>query len=189
MQTQTPATTAPAAAPRPARRKVRATTGALIARALDARAKRAPEQSARPFPTFTASLESQPIIRGPRELAALVRGIATEPAECLVLVCLDTRNRVRSLEVIHRGGVNQSIAEPRSMFRAAILADAAAIAIAHNHPSGDPAPSPEDMQVTKRVKECGELLGIPLLDHLIIGAPRGEGAEPEHRSLKEAGLL
>jgi DNA repair protein RadC len=80
------------------------------------------------------------------------------------------------------GSVNASIVHPREVFKGAIALSAASLLVAHNHPSGDPAPSEEDLALTRRLREAGELLGIPLLDHVIVG----EGA---YRSLKEEGQL
>ncbi len=101
--------------------------------------------------------------------------------EELHVILLDTRNRVMAIRVIYRGSLNTSMIRISEIFRTAIEAPAAAILIAHNHPSGDPAPSPEDISVTRKIVEAGNLLGIDLLDHLIIGNGR-------YTSLKERGL-
>jgi DNA repair protein RadC len=78
--------------------------------------------------------------------------------------------------------LNASIVHPREVFKRAIALSAASLLVAHNHPSGDPAPSEEDLAITTRLREAGELLGIPLLDHVIVG-------EGEYRSLKEEGKV
>lgn len=101
--------------------------------------------------------------------------------EELHVILLDTRNQVLAIRVIYRGSLNTSMIRIGEIFRAAIEAPAAAILIAHNHPSGDPSPSPEDVSVTRQIVQAGKLLGIDLLDHLIIGNGR-------YTSLKERGL-
>ncbi len=89
--------------------------------------------------------------------------------ETLIALHLDTKKRLISEEVVAIGTLNASLVHPREVFRKAVKQGAAAIVLLHNHPSGDPTPSPEDIQVTKRLKEVGKLMGIPLLDHFVIG--------------------
>lgn len=101
--------------------------------------------------------------------------------EELHVILLDTRNRVLGIQTIYRGSLNRSVVRIGEIFRPAIEAPAAAIIVAHNHPSGQVDPSPEDIKVTRQLVQAGQLLGIPLLDHLIIGT--GTFA-----SLKERGL-
>jgi DNA repair protein RadC len=88
---------------------------------------------------------------------------------------------VLATQTVYKGSLNSSMVRIAEIFRAAIEAPAAAIIVAHNHPSGDPSPSPEDIRVTKQIVEAGKLLDIELLDHLIIGNGR-------YISLKERGL-
>ena len=95
---------------------------------------------------------------------------------------LDSKGAVLSTKIIHKGTVNMSLVGPREVFREAVREGAASIIVVHNHPSGDPTPSPEDIAVTQKLAEVGELLDILLLDHLIIG--RGEPV-----SLKELGHI
>jgi DNA repair protein RadC len=85
---------------------------------------------------------------------------------------LNTKNRVLSVHEVYKGSVNASLVRVGEVFREAIRRNAPAIIVAHNHPSGDPSPSPEDIHVTRRLAEAGRLLDIELLDHLIIGAGR-----------------
>jgi DNA repair protein RadC len=101
--------------------------------------------------------------------------------EHLVVITLDTKNRVLSQETLYIGNVNTSLIRVAEVFRPAIRQSAPAIIISHNHPSGDPSPSPEDVRVTRQIVEVGKLLDIEVLDHLVIG---------DHRyiSLKERGL-
>jgi DNA repair protein RadC len=103
--------------------------------------------------------------------------------EQLVVCCLDTKNQPQSVNVASVGSLNSSIVHPREVFKAAILSNAASILIFHNHPSGDPAPSNEDISITKRLKEAGKLMGIELLDHIVIGS------EGRYCSLKEKGIV
>lgn len=103
--------------------------------------------------------------------------------EALIACCLDTKNQPISLNVISIGSLNSSIVHPREVFKVAILSNAASIIIFHNHPSGDPTPSKEDIHVTNRLKESGNLIGIDLIDHIIIGS------EGSYCSLKEKGIL
>jgi DNA repair protein RadC len=88
--------------------------------------------------------------------------------EYFVSLMLDVKNQVIGIHTVSVGSLFAAIVSPREVFKAAILASAAAIIVAHNHPSGDVTPSPEDIQVTKTLKEAGKLLDIKVLDHLIV---------------------
>lgn len=90
--------------------------------------------------------------------------------EELWVIILDTRNRVMKIAEIYKGSLNSSVVRTGEIFRPAIEMVAAAIIVAHNHPSGDPSPSPEDIRVTRQIMQAGKLLDIELLDHLVIGA-------------------
>jgi DNA repair protein RadC len=107
--------------------------------------------------------------------------------ESLRVVLLDTRYRLKRVETVSLGSLNESIAHPREIFRPAITYQAHAVIVVHNHPSGDPSPSQTDHSLTRRLAEAAELLQIKLLDHIIIGAP-SEG-NPGYFSFKEAGVL
>ncbi len=89
--------------------------------------------------------------------------------EIFVVILLDRKNQVIGINTVSIGSLTASIVHPRETFKAAILSNAAAIICGHNHPSGDPQPSQEDRVLTKRLKEVGELLGINLLDHVVLG--------------------
>lgn len=102
--------------------------------------------------------------------------------EHFVCLFLNTKNHVIGRQTLSIGSLSASIVHPREVFRAAIRRSSASILCAHNHPSGDPTPSPEDVALTRRLAEAGELLGIELLDHLVIGDNR-------YTSLKETGCL
>lgn len=109
-------------------------------------------------------------VTGPEVLFKLVKPfLLNEDREHLLLVCVDTKNQPTSISTISVGSLNSSVVHPREVFKAAILTNAHSIFLAHNHPSGDASPSREDIGVTQRIAECGELLGIPLLDHIIVG--------------------
>lgn len=114
--------------------------------------------------------------------AILAPALRDEPQEHFRVLLLNTRHEVLKLRSITIGGLDSSIIEPRDLFREAMSANSAAIIVAHNHPSGDPTPSREDIAVTRRLYECGRLLGIEVLDHIIIGDGRWV-------SLKERGLM
>jgi DNA repair protein RadC len=92
--------------------------------------------------------------------------------EHFVVLHLDGKNRVIAKETVSIGSLNQSIVHPREVFKVAVHNGSAAIICAHNHPTGDPKPSIEDKTVTKRLAEVGAFLGIPILDHIIIGDGR-----------------
>jgi DNA repair protein RadC len=129
-----------------------------------------------------ASPEEKPVIQSPEDAAALLLyEMGALEQEHLRVLLLDTRNRVMRAVEVYRGSLNSSTIRIGEIFRDAIFANAAAIIVAHNHPSGDPTPSPEDVRVTKTLVESGELLDIEVLDHLIIGKNR-------YISLKSRGL-
>lgn len=102
--------------------------------------------------------------------------------ESFIVVLLDTKCRMLSYQLISKGSLNASIVHPREVYKAAVQKSAHSIIGIHNHPSGDPSPSQEDIQITKRLKESGDIIGIPLIDHIIIG-------DSAYRSLKEEGYL
>ncbi|WP_318246398.1 RadC family protein [Rossellomorea aquimaris] len=122
-------------------------------------------------------------IRSPEDGANYVmndmRFLAQEHFVCLYL---NTKNQVLHKQTIFIGSLNASIVHPREVFKEAFRRSAASIICIHNHPSGDPTPSKEDIEVTKRLVECGRIIGIDILDHLIIG-------EKKFISLKEKGYL
>ena len=82
---------------------------------------------------------------------------------------LDGKNRICCVDEVSVGSLNQSIVHPREVFKTALLSSAAAIIILHNHPSGDPSPSREDIEITRRLKDAGDIIGVRLLDHIVIG--------------------
>ena len=104
------------------------------------------------------------------------------PKEHFVILCLSTKNTVVGAHIVHIGTVNASMVSPRDVFQLAILNNASSIIAFHNHPSGNPTPSKEDKGITLRLKQAGELLGIELLDHIVVGNGR-------YKSLREEGVF
>lgn len=102
--------------------------------------------------------------------------------EYLYMIALGTKNDVLGCMEISHGSINSSIVHPREVFKRALLLNSVSIIIAHNHPSGNTTPSKEDINITQRLKECGNILGIELMDHLIVG-------DNTFLSFKEKGML
>jgi len=122
-------------------------------------------------------------ISSPKDAVELVmEEMRSLKQEYLKVIMLNTKNVVIFIRDVSIGSLNSSIVHPREVFCDAIKKSSASIVICHNHPSGDPTPSNEDINITYRLKECGKLLGIDLLDHLIIG-------NGKYISLKEKGIL
>lgn len=105
-----------------------------------------------------------------------------ETEEYLYMICMNTKLEMTSVFELSHGNVNSSIVGIREMFQKALLANAVSIIVMHNHPSGDPTPSREDVEITNRMVEAGKILGVQVLDHIIIGRPR-------YSSLKEKGYI
>ena len=92
-----------------------------------------------------------------------------ETKEYFIALHLDGKNRILCIDMVSVGSLNQSIVHPRDTLKNSLLSSAAAIILVHNHPTGDPAPSSEDIAITKRLREAGDIIGIKILDHIIIG--------------------
>ncbi|MBU3097674.1 JAB domain-containing protein [Clostridium sp. DSM 17811] len=123
-------------------------------------------------------------INSPSEGAELARGFLENcDREELILICLNNKNEPISVSTISIGSLNASIVHPREVFKVAILSNSASVILAHNHPSGDTTPSSEDVSITKRLVEAGKIIGIPIIDHIVIGK------EFSYCSLKEKGML
>lgn len=105
----------------------------------------------------------------PEQVFNTFRWLQNETKEYFISLFLDGKNRIAAIEIVSIGSLNQSIVHPREVFKTALLTSAAAIILLHNHPSGDPSPSHEDIAITKRLKEVGDLVGIRVLDHCVIG--------------------
>jgi len=120
----------------------------------------------------TLAPEERPQITGPQDIYGLLRGeMALLEHESVRVVLLNTKNRVLNVKPISQGSLNSSVVRVAEVFRDAIREQAAAIVLTHNHPSGDPTPSADDVAITRRVVEAGALLDIDVLDHIIIGQP------------------
>lgn len=114
-----------------------------------------------------------PRLSGPEQVIQYVQGLHELDREAFVALLLDTRHRVIGVEEVARGHLGGVEVHPRELFKSAILANAAGLILAHNHPSGDPDPSPEDHRLTERMEATGEILGIPVLDHVVVGEREG----------------
>ena len=113
--------------------------------------------------------KARPILRSPEEVAVEVRSqLKGKKKEHFVVLCLDTRNRLINHKLVSVGSLDTSIVHPREVFNEAITSRAASVIFAHNHPSGDPEPSKEDVELTRRLAKAGEIMGIDVLDHIII---------------------
>ena len=123
-----------------------------------------------------------PVISCPAEVVPLLTEIKDQRKEHFLCLYLNARNQVVHKEVISIGSLSASIVHPREVFRVALHHVVASIILAHNHPSGDVSPSKDDLELTRRLVKAGQLMGIEVLDHLIIGAD-------EFMSLKEKGLM
>lgn len=124
------------------------------------------------------------VIKSPEDVAQVGKEfmrIHEEPEEYMYMICMNTKNKIIGVFEISHGTANSSIVRPREVFQKALLANAVSIILLHNHPSGDPKPSREDIDVTKRLTEAGRVLGVDVLDHIIIG--------DTYVSLKEKGYL
>ena len=125
----------------------------------------------------------RPRLTSPREIARhLLPQYGASPVEQFGIVTLDTRLHVVRVKIIAIGSLDGAVVHPREVFREAAAASAAAVVLFHNHPSGDPTPSPDDLALTTRLAEAGEIMGIPVVDHLILASHR-------YFSLREAGAL
>ncbi|MBI3942212.1 MAG: DNA repair protein RadC [Chloroflexi bacterium] len=126
--------------------------------------------------------EERPQIKNPTDVANLLMlEMSALDHEQLRVILLDTKNRVMAVHTIYKGSLNASMIRISELFRDAIKANAASVVIVHNHPSGDPTPSTEDVRVTVQIIQAGKLLDIEVLDHIVLGYQR-------YVSLKERGL-
>jgi DNA repair protein RadC len=122
---------------------------------------------------LVAGLDERPQIKSPADVAALLMvEMGHLDQEHLRAVLLDTKNRVQEIVTIYVGSVNSAQVRVGEVFRDAVRRNSAALIVAHNHPSGDPTPSPEDIMVTRQIVQAGKLLDVEVLDHLIVGGGR-----------------
>ncbi|HEY4686073.1 MAG TPA: DNA repair protein RadC [Dehalococcoidia bacterium] len=126
--------------------------------------------------------EERPFVRSPEDVNALLGGeMALLDQERLRVLLLNTRNQVLAVNEVYKGSVSTALVRTAELFREAVRQNAPSVILVHNHPSGDPSPSPDDVVMTKQAIEAGTVLGIELLDHVIIGDRR-------YASLKQLGL-
>lgn len=125
-------------------------------------------------------------IRTPAEVSALCDDIRNLAQETFHALFLDAKNNLANRVLITVGLSDSCLVHPREVFRSAITSTAAAVILVHNHPSGDPTPSAEDIRITKQLIDAGKIIGIPVLDHTIIG--RGMEPGQQYCSLRESGL-
>jgi DNA repair protein RadC len=110
-----------------------------------------------------------PILKSPEDVVAVARGqLKGKKKEHFLVLCLDTRNKLINRKLVSMGSLDTSIVHPREAFKEAVSSCAASVIFAHNHPSGDPEPSREDIELTKRLVKAGEIIGIEVLDHIIV---------------------
>ena len=125
----------------------------------------------------------KPVVKTPDEVVAVVRGrLKGKKKEYFLALLLDTRNRLIKVAEISVGSLDSSLVHPREVFKEAISASAASVIFVHNHPSGDPEASEDDIKLTKRLAEVGEIVGIDVLDHIIV-------CDKDYLSLKGKGLF
>jgi DNA repair protein RadC len=133
--------------------------------------------------TLTRGPLARPQLKSPRELAEhLLPQYGASPVEQFGLVMLDSKLHIVRIKVITIGSLDSAVAHPREVFREAAVASAAAIVLFHNHPSGDPTPSRADLELTERMLDAGDVMGIQVVDHIILSPHK-------YFSLQEAGLL
>lgn len=110
------------------------------------------------------------VVSSPHDAYELIKQFLGDvDREYFVVVCLDTKNQPTAINICHIGSLAASIVHPREVLKPAILSNAAGFIVGHNHPSGNPDPSQEDIQVTKKLVEAGKVIGIELMDHIILG--------------------
>ncbi len=136
--------------------------------------------------TPTVPFEIRPFVgrslRSSAEIHQMFAGADCLANECFWVLHMDGKNRIHGMQQISQGSLTSSLVHPREVFRAAILMGDTAIVCIHNHPSGDPNPSQEDITITRRLAEVGKLVGIKILDHIIVGGSR-------YYSFADQGLL
>ena len=128
-------------------------------------------------------LDKKPLVKTPDEVVGLVRGrLRGKKKEHFLMLLLDTRGQLIKTSEISVGSLDSSIVHPREVFKEAISASAASVIFVHNHPSGDPEPSEDDIKLTERLAQAGDIMGIDVLDHVIVG-------DRDYLSLKSKGLF
>lgn len=121
-------------------------------------------------------------LTAPSQIWEMFRFLGNESKEWMVVLLMDGKNRLSAIDICSIGTLNQSLCHPREIFKSALITSCAAIALVHNHPTGDTTPSREDIEITRRLKEASEIIGIRLLDHVIV-------SDSEYTSFVERGLM
>jgi DNA repair protein RadC len=121
------------------------------------------------------------LLKTPEQVEVYLSELKSAAQECFIVIALNTRNKVIEKHLVSLGTVNSALVHPRECFRPLIQSGASATILAHNHPSGDPTPSGEDIKITRQLIQAGEIMGIKVLDHVIVGDTA--------LSLREAGLV
>ena len=130
-----------------------------------------------------AGERQKPMVKSPEDVVNIVKSqLKGKKKEHFLVLCLDTRNRVINCRPVSIGSLDTSIVHPREVFKEAVSSSAASVIFVHNHPSGDPEPSKEDVELTKRLVKAGEIIGIDVLDHIIV-------CDRSYLSLKAKNLL
>ena len=128
-------------------------------------------------------LDKKPVVKTPEDVVSLVRGrLKGKKKEHFLVLLLDTRGQLIKTSEVSVGSLDSSIVHPREVFQEAISASAASVLFVHNHPSGDPEPSEDDIKLTEKLAQAGEIMGIDVLDHIVIG-------DKNYLSLKSKGLF
>lgn len=123
------------------------------------------------------------VIRNPHDAFEIAKEfIGDQDREHCILICLDTKNKINCIQTIGIGSLNSAIVHPREVFKIAILSSSASVIFAHNHPSADCTPSQQDREISERLKQAGEIIGIELLDSVIV-------SEENYYSMKEHDLF
>ncbi|MEP0767438.1 MAG: DNA repair protein RadC [Fimbriimonadia bacterium] len=131
---------------------------------------------------FQAGLGERTVICGPEDVAREFSHLRDERREHFCAILLDSKGHILKSRTVSIGALDTTVVQPREVFREAVREGAASVIVAHNHPSGDPEPSEEDLAVTRRLAEAARILGVDLLDHVILG-------ENRHVSLHERGVI
>ena len=131
---------------------------------------------------FSVDQDRLPTVKTPRDVVAEVTDIRGKRREHFIVLYLNARNQLIHREIISVGTLNANIVHPREVFQLAVVHSAASLILVHNHPSGDPSPSNDDVQLTQRMVKAGEMMGIEVLDHVIV-------SERDYVSLKERKVI
>lgn len=126
-------------------------------------------------------------VRTPDDAARAAREMADSDTECFVALYLNAKNGLIAAEIVGAGILDAALIHPREVFAPAVLRRAAAVMLLHNHPSGDPTPSAEDIRITRQLVDAGRILDIRVLDHVVVSYRTGDGIK--HVSMRENGLV